>query len=108
MNGDLPAEALFHAQQCAEKTLKAFLTWHQTPFQKTHDLKDLKHLCAPIVTTPVAQLEGIESLTKYAWRFRYPGAPYEPQREEAEDAMGMASRLLEAINTQLQIEFNRS
>lgn len=24
--GELPAEALFHAQQCAEKALKAFLT----------------------------------------------------------------------------------
>jgi hypothetical protein len=28
----LPAEALFHAQQCAEKAMKALLTWNQVPF----------------------------------------------------------------------------
>jgi HEPN domain-containing protein len=28
MAAGLPAEALFHAQQCAEKAMKAFLTWH--------------------------------------------------------------------------------
>lgn len=38
----LPAEALFHAQQCAEKAMKALLVWHQIPFKKTHDLDELK------------------------------------------------------------------
>ena len=33
--------ALFHCQQCAEKSLKAFLTWHGRPFRKTHDLKEV-------------------------------------------------------------------
>jgi HEPN domain-containing protein len=35
-----PAEALwgdvmFHAQQAAEKAMKAFLAWHDVPFRKT-------------------------------------------------------------------------
>ncbi len=38
--------ALFHSQQAAEKALKAFLTWHDHPFRKTHDLKVLGKLCA--------------------------------------------------------------
>jgi HEPN domain-containing protein len=34
----VPAPALFHCQQAAEKLLKAlFLTWNQTPFRKTHE-----------------------------------------------------------------------
>jgi HEPN domain-containing protein len=37
---ELPAEALFHAQQCAEKAMKAVLTWRQVPFGKTHDLDE--------------------------------------------------------------------
>ena len=36
----LAAEALFHAQQCAEKAMKAVLTWRQVPFGKTHDLDE--------------------------------------------------------------------
>jgi HEPN domain-containing protein len=26
--------SLFHSQQAAEKSLKAFLTWHQRPFER--------------------------------------------------------------------------
>jgi HEPN domain-containing protein len=34
-------DALFHCQQAIEKALKAFLTWHDEPFRKTHDLGEL-------------------------------------------------------------------
>ena len=34
-----PSNALFFCQQAAEKSLKAFLTWHDRPFAKTHDLE---------------------------------------------------------------------
>ena len=33
--------ASFHAQQCAEKYLKAFLTYHEIEFEKTHAIEDL-------------------------------------------------------------------
>ncbi len=38
-------DALFHCQQAAEKALKAFLTFHDQPFRKTHDLAALGALC---------------------------------------------------------------
>ncbi len=31
----LTADIVFHAQQLAEKALKALLTWHDEPFRKT-------------------------------------------------------------------------
>jgi len=31
----LTEDVVFHAQQAAEKTLKAFLTWHTRPFRKS-------------------------------------------------------------------------
>jgi HEPN domain-containing protein len=67
----------------------------------------LKDLCLPFVSIPIPHFGEIDSLTKHAWRFRYPGAPYAPDREEAEDGLRMASELLEAIASQLDDEFNR-
>ena len=37
---------VFHCQQAAEKALKSFLTWHDRPFGKTHDLRALGRQCA--------------------------------------------------------------
>ena len=101
----LPAEALFHAQQCAEKAIKAFLTWHQISFKKTHDLDELKQLCLPLAGDAGAHLAGIGKLSQYAWRFRYPGAPYSPERTEAEEARQAASRLLDVFSARLESQF---
>ncbi len=38
-------DAAFHCQQAAEKALKAFLTWHDLPFPKVHDLEDIGVRC---------------------------------------------------------------
>lgn len=38
----------FHAQQATEKALKAFLTWHDQPFRKTHDLSEIAHARAAL------------------------------------------------------------
>jgi HEPN domain-containing protein len=81
----LAAEALFHAQQCAEKAIKAVLTWHQVSFRKTHDLDELREVCLPLAGDAGTHLAGIERLSQYAWRFRYPGArilPGEPRRKK--------------------------
>jgi len=32
-----PSRSVFHSQQAAEKALKAFLTFHQIKFRKTHN-----------------------------------------------------------------------
>ena len=43
---DPPPESVgFHAQQCAEKALKAYLTFHQVLFERRHDLSYLIDLC---------------------------------------------------------------
>ncbi len=101
----LEAEALFHAQQCAEKAMKAVLTWRQVAFKKTHDLDELKRVCLPLAGDAAAYLSGIEKLSQYAWRFRYPGAPYSPERAEAEAARRTAGQLLDALAVQLESQF---
>lgn len=91
------ADAVFHAQQAAEKSMKGFLAWHDTPFRKTHDLAEIGRLCAGIAPSLEALLMRAAVLTQYAWKFRYPGEPEEPSRDEAERAIALAREVHEAI-----------
>jgi HEPN domain-containing protein len=102
---ELPSEALFHAQQCAEKALKALLTWNQVTFRKTHDLDELKQACLPFAGDAAPHLTGIEKLSHFAWLFRYPGAPYSPERKEAEEVRIAAEELLLAVTARLESLF---
>jgi len=70
--------ALFHAQQAVEKTLKAFLSWHDIPFRKTHDLSVLGQQCLAIDGTLENLCRRAARLTVFAWLFRYPGESEEP------------------------------
>jgi HEPN domain-containing protein len=91
------ADAVFHAQQAAEKALKGFLTWHDVPFRKTHDLAEIGHQCAAVDRSLEPLLMRAAVLTQYAWKFRYPGEPAEPSREEAEISIALARQVYEAI-----------
>jgi len=97
-------DALFHCQQAAEKALKAFLTWHDVPFRRVHELDELGRQCVEIDFTLGPLLDQADRLTKYAWRFRYPGAPYRPTGDEARASATLARQLLEAILERLPAE----
>ena len=99
--GEAYAEALYHCQQAVEKALKAFLTFHQKPFRKTHDLSDLSPKCLAIDDSLRSTLERTDSLTQYAWRFRYPGAPYAPDAAEAADGLQKAEVAVREIARRL-------
>jgi HEPN domain-containing protein len=90
---ELPAEALYHCQQAAEKLLKAFLTWNQTAFRKTHEIRELPMACVQIDATLEPALEPAAALSQYAWRFRYPGEPYEPDADEAARGRALAEQV---------------
>lgn len=100
-SAELPAEALFHCQQAAEKFLKAFLTWNKAAFRKTHELRELAMMCAGIDGTLEVPLEQAIGLSQYAWRFRYPGAPYEPDSDEAERGRALAEQVRTEIEKRL-------
>jgi HEPN domain-containing protein len=98
---ELPATALFHCQQAAEKYLKAYLTWNQKVFRKTHELRELAASCALIDPALKSTLNPAETLSKYAWKFRYPGAPYEPDAQEAAAGLTLAEHVRAAIVSRL-------
>jgi len=62
----------FHAQQCAEKYLKAFLIHRQIPFRPIHDLEVLLGLITPISADFEFTRDLLLLLNDYAVDIRYP------------------------------------
>ncbi len=91
------ADVVFHAQQAAEKALKAFLAFHDRPFRKTHSIEEVGRACTAIDPTLTALVDAAAPLTEFAWKFRYPGDVGEPTREEAEREIEVARRLVVAV-----------
>lgn len=100
----LTADITFHAQQLAEKALKGFLTWHDQPFRKTHNLVEIGEQCVTIDATLEDLARGAARLTEYAWKFRYPGEPAEPPVEEAQEVLACAREVYDAVLSRLPAE----
>ncbi len=93
--------ACFHAQQCAEKYVKACLQAQGIRFGKTHDvaalLRALEHAVPQLaLLMPLATL-----LSDYAVRFRYPGAF--ATRAQAREAVRAASEIRDQVRLVLRI-----
>jgi HEPN domain-containing protein len=84
----------FHAQQCAEKYLKALLVHLGAAFPKTHDLRlDL----IPSAIAPDLRREQVIPLNRYVIEGRYPGE-WEPiTMAEARRALEMAQGVRQAV-----------
>lgn len=65
--------ACFHAQQTAEKYLKAFLQEHRVAFPKTHSLIELLELCLRVDASFEFQRNLLIRMDRYAVSYRYPG-----------------------------------
>lgn len=88
----------FHAQQCAEKYLKGFLTFHEIDFPKTHSLEDLVGLCKQIVPEIESELEDVEILSSYGVEVRYPAEIYyDIPKEDAREAIDLAKKVKSVV-----------
>ncbi len=83
--------ACFHAQQCAEKYLKALLVFRGQDFPKTHDLVALSTLCEQAGIIVPIHPDDLDQLSAYAVGIRYPGE--EPALEEARIAVRIAGKI---------------
>jgi HEPN domain-containing protein len=75
----------FHAQQCAEKYLKARLEEAGVAAGKTHDLAKLLSLILPIEPSWSVLRPDLIVLTDFAVDYRYPGSS--ANRTDAKDAV---------------------
>lgn len=92
----------FHAQQCAEKYLKALLIHRGQAFPKTHDLLALSDLCAKAGIAITINADELDVLSAYAVRVRYPGD--DPSPKEAEEAFKIATAVRRFARRLLEVK----
>ena len=96
---DVADVVCFHAQQCAEKYLKAYLNSKKREAPKIHSLKILVELCCQIDEEFQTLLPDAGQLEEYAIEFRYPGES--ATEEEARDALRKAVGIREFLRLKL-------
>ena len=83
----------FHAQQAAEKALKAVLIAKGVPPPKTHNIRTLLDLLPQELVAP-QEIEDAASLTDYAVTSRYPGDFESVDEEEYKEAVRLAETVV--------------
>jgi len=84
----------FHAQQAAEKAIKAVYRAGGHRFRYTHDIDDLLLGLERLgVAVPEAVWDAAD-LTRFAWETRYPGLGEPVSAEEYEQAVTLAEQVV--------------
>ena len=91
----------FHAQQAAEKYLKAFLVHRGDQPPRTHDLVALLKMCRRVDPSLECLIEDADRLNAVYTASRYPRELFEPEEEDAREMVEAARRVREAIHERL-------
>ena len=94
----------FHAQQCVEKALKAFLVFADIHVEKTHYLPRLIEISATVDNSFHELNQVARELTDYAVEVRYIDDWREISLEEAVEAVGKAEKAMAFVRERLQME----
>ena len=95
---DVPWDTVcFHAQQTAEKMLKAFLVFHGVQPRKTHDLFALLGECMALEATVVELRDCCRTLNPFSVDVRYPPIFADPDEAEARAATAAARQVYDTI-----------
>ena len=89
----------FHAQQCIEKYLKAWLQEANIPVQRTHNLEELLMLITPTLPAWSDWQPDFKIITAYAVDPRYPG----DSADNTQHAMHICDEVRQAVRTQLKL-----
>ena len=92
----------YHAQQCAEKCLKAFLVCCGVDFPYTHNISTLLELCSEY-SDWTGKLQEAEQLTLYSITTRYPGEAEEVTEAEASTAIEIARQVRDRVRAELKL-----
>ena len=101
-DAELPARmACFHAQQAAEKALKASLVQAAIQFRKTHDLAVLVALQPEPVRSEVSNLD-LQRLQQWAVDARYPADLPDITAGDAAAVVAIAEQIVAAVGVALR------
>jgi HEPN domain-containing protein len=84
----------FHAQQAAEKALKAVYQYHRWTFRYTHDLEELVTGLEGNGLAVPPEVDDAIVLTSFAWESRYPGVSEPVSEKEYRDAIRHAEAVV--------------
>ena len=91
----------FHAQQCIEKYLKAWLQEANLPVPRPHDVKELLDLIVPTLPAWRAWEAAFSAFDKYAVDARYPG--YFATAIDAQQAVQICTEVRQAVRATLEL-----
>ena len=77
--------------------LKAFLTWKQIAFPKSHDLEEILDLVETADAALAESLRDVIILTPYGVEIRYPGDFPDATPDSAREAVGLAQKVRDAV-----------
>lgn len=83
----------FHAQQAAEKSLKAFLAFHEQEVRKVHQLDVLIEYCKKIDSSFEELRDDAKVLNRFYVTTRYPADVPDFTKQDAQGALEAAKRM---------------
>ena len=93
----------FHAQQAAEKAIKATLVAYDIPVPRTHNLRTpFDRLTAEVSGS--ADIQETAGLSDYAVARRYPGASEPVEAEEYREAISMAEAVVDRAEQVIDLQ----
>jgi HEPN domain-containing protein len=92
----------FHAQQAAEKAIKALLIKFGVEFPYVHDIAELLTLLEKASRAIPENIKQGERLTRFAVFTRYPGIAASVTHEEYEEALNLAETVVSWVQDQLE------
>jgi len=94
-------QTCFHAQQAAEKAIKAVLVSRGIEFPLTHDIEELLEIADTTGMTLPKEIQEAGLLTPYAVEFRYPGSWIEISEADLQEAVQAAEHAVAWAETVL-------
>ena len=99
LGGNFHGTAIYHTQQAAEKAFKAYCVYISIAIPRTHNLDTLCQLCKSAdidfdnVYLYAIDLNGLDVA------FRYPNVQFEPTATDVQNAIQLASDILDFVKT---------
>lgn len=93
----------YHTQQCAEKSLKAFLVYNKQEIDKTHNLVFLLSQCKVFDKDFEKLKDEMVFLNPFSTQFRYPEGDLQPSKNEIETAILYSENLYNLIKDKINV-----
>ncbi len=99
LTGNFYGTAIYHTQQAAEKAFKAYCVYISIAIPRTHNLDTLCQLCQDSdadfsnIYLYAIDLNGLDVA------FRYPNVQFEPTETDVQNAIQLASDILDFVKT---------